>query len=187
MASKIRTFVCIPVPLSVKEAVGSFIKELKSCGGDIKWVSPDNLHLTLKFLGDVEESIISEIASCTAEAAASFSPFTVEIGGAGAFPGMKRPRVLWIGITRSSDKLKNLAAAIDQSLAGIGFEKDKRPFSGHVTIGRVRSLKRIEHVAELMIKSGFEPQLFNADAVHVMRSVLTPRGPIYSVLNTINL
>ena len=187
MSSKIRTFICVPVPLSVKKTVGGFIKELKARGGDVKWVSPDNMHLTLKFIGDVEKTFIEEIASHTAEAVASFSQFPVEIGGTGAFPNLSRPKVLWVGISRGSDKLRDLAYAVDQSLEKIGIEKDKRQFSGHLTIGRVRSLKGIEHVAESMNKNGFKPQIFNAEAVYVMKSVLDSHGPIHSVLNTINL
>jgi len=187
MSSKIRTFIAVPVPVEIREKAGGFIADLKRFNSNVKWVSWQNLHITLKFLGDIEPESIKNIVSALEEAASEFSPFGVEISGCGAFPDFKRPKVFWIGLKKGEDILRELASAIDENLSGLGFMKEKRAFSGHLTIGRVRSLTGINKAVEKMKQNSLDLQAFSVNNIQLIKSTLLPKGPVYTVLNTINL
>jgi len=182
-----RTFICVPVPDGVKRQVAAFQHRLKECRSNIKWVDPGNLHITIKFLGDVENHRIADIAAATAEAVSGIDPFSVELCGAGAFPNLGRPRVLWVGIGQGAKRFNTISEAVNRSLEGMGFERDSRKFSGHVTIGRIRTYSNIDCIARLLEQEDFCAPVFQAACLYVMKSVLTQRGPVYSPLNTIKL
>ena len=187
MTEKIRTFIAINIPDDVRAAIGKFQTELREHRADVKWVRPESIHITLKFLGDVEVARIKEIAQSIQEAMKDVDPFTVSVQGVGTFPNDRRPRVLWVGVKTGADILSDVAARIDGALSGLGFEKEKRRYSAHLTLGRVRSTRGIEAVIQAMRAVGFETQPFDVAEIDVMKSVLQRTGAVYSVLERIKL
>jgi 2'-5' RNA ligase len=153
-------------------------------GGDIKPVEPENIHFTLKFLGEIPQSTVEEIKSCINQM--DFHSFPIEVGGVGCFPNLHNPRVIWIGVSTGLDAFTKLSRALDDCLEGIGFRPEGERFTAHLTIGRVRSGR---NKAALMKKLG---ELLNAEvggmivgSVKLKKSVLTPRGPIYTTLQEV--
>ncbi len=161
--------------------------ELKNRWGSIslRWVDAHKIHLTLKFLGDISEQQSKEISDSLRRVAQPHAPFDFAVGGLGIFPNERKPRVLWVGI-RAPDALVSLYRALENELAGLGFPREDRPFSPHLTLGRVSrnaaahelramvELLRREQVGEL----GVVP----VQAVHLYRSELRPAGPVYTRL-----
>jgi RNA 2',3'-cyclic 3'-phosphodiesterase len=180
----IRTFIAAPVTDSVREAVGGLIRKLSSSGADVKWVAAKNIHITLKFLGEIKPERIDPVVDAVRRLQ-THPPIRAVLEGTGVFPNWKRPSVLWAGVTAGKEELVRLAHETEEAMSGLGFEREARPFSPHLTIGRVRSMKRIETLPPLM--EGFGPVEWPISTIHVMKSELTPAGPIYSVLATIEL
>jgi len=184
---KIRTFIAVPIPQAVKESITSLQGPLVRSQADIKWVRPDSIHITLKFLGDVESGRIPEVVRAIEPAVLAIRPFSVQIGGCGFFPNAKKPNVLWIGVSEGADALALLAQRIDDALSDIGFEREKRAFRSHLTIGRVRSTRHIEDAVSMLQSSPFDAGTFEARTVNLMKSDLRPEGAVYTPLFTFNL
>ena len=148
----------------------------------VSWVSPDNVHVTVKFLGGIAEARIPPLVTALQAAMTTVAPFALELGGLGAFPSVTRPRVLWAGISRGGSNLMALAGRVDDALAAEGVARESREFSPHVTIGRVRELRRIPDLTHAL---GVATQPFGGVAVAsiaLMRSDLSPRGARYTPL-----
>jgi RNA 2',3'-cyclic 3'-phosphodiesterase len=176
----IRTFICIEVPETIKERIARLQQELRGSGAQVSWVNPSNIHLTIKFLGDVPASKIETVRLAVERAANLISKFDIEVGVVGCFAASRNPRVLWVGLTNLPETLKQLHARIEDELALEGFARESKRFSPHLTIGRVRDPKGASRVAEDLIARGFEPERFQAQEVIVMRSDLSPKGSIYT-------
>jgi len=163
------------------------ITELKKTGADVKWVNAGNIHLTLKFLGNTDASLIPALADALSKKLSLYHAFYITIAGVGCFPSEKRPRVIWVGM-KDSEVLANIQKDVDAVLTGFGFAPEVRSFSPHLTIGRVRSLKKI---AELMTRiADFRMSdlgRVEVSAVHIMKSELKPAGAEYSSLVRIPL
>ena len=187
MNSTIRTFIAVPVPDSIRSQIADFQSTLRQQKADIKWVRSESIHITLKFLGDVQEDKIEEISRILQVCIEDVDSFILSITGTGAFPNLQRPRVLWIGIEQGLRQLGDLSKRINRALEDIGFESEKRPFSGHVTLGRVRSPNRLGLTIEKMMKLGFESNPFKIENVLFMKSDLKPTGAEYTVLAKIQL
>lgn len=179
-ADVVRTFICIEIPESIKERIDGLQRTLGEIDAQVSWTKPSNIHLTLKFLGDVEVSRIERVGDAVERAATGISPFEVEVSGAGCFPSPRSPRVLWVGLSVVPEPLKQLYASIEDELARDGFPREKRKFSPHLTIGRIRTPHNSTLVAEPLIATGFTPETFDATGVIVMRSDLKPTGSIYT-------
>ncbi len=182
-----RCFIAIDLPEAIKESIGNLIKELRQAPEDVKWVAPENMHLTLKFLGEVEEKRIGEIKRRLALLCERHRTFSLSLRGTGAFPGLKYPRVLWVGID-APEELTHIFQDIEASLSEMGFEKETRRFSPHLTLGRVRDARTID----LTIKglSTFKESFFGTIEVHdivLMQSTLKPTGPEYSKLHVFTI
>lgn len=178
----IRTFICIEVPGSIKERIATLQQTLRQHDAKISWVKPSNIHLTLRFLGDVAAVRIPAVGAAVERAALQSRPLEIEAGTTGCFPSVKRPRVFWVGLPAVPDALADLHGWIEEELAREGFPPDDRRFSPHLTIGRVRSPQNASRVAEDLIATGFERESFHAAKVVVMRSDMNPGGSIYSPL-----
>jgi RNA 2',3'-cyclic 3'-phosphodiesterase len=188
MNGSIRTFIAVHIPDTVRRDIGALIEGLRpAAGGDVKWVRPESLHLTLKFLGDVEEGRIPAVGTKVETAVSSRPAFDVALGGTGAFPNPRRPSVLWIGVPQGAEPMAALAGDIESALAGLGFEREKRPFSAHLTIGRVRPAGNAGRTVERMAEKGFKSDPFKVDSIHLMKSELQRSGAEYTVLRTIKL
>jgi len=183
----IRTFIAISVPERVKNNIEELQRQLKRGGGHLKWIRTESIHLTLKFLGDVEESKIDTIADSVHKAVSSQQPFIISVSGTGAFPNIKRPRVLWAGIDEGKEILTSLATGIDRACTALGFKPEKRKFSAHLTIGRVKSSKNIQNTLNTMNSTDFEGGSFRAEEIQIIKSELRPEGAKYTPLHTIKL
>lgn len=176
----IRTFVCIEVPKPIWEGIDHLQQSLKTIDAHVSWTKPSNIHLTVKFLGAVEATRIKRVASAVARAATGIGRFDIEVVGAGCFPSVRSPRVLWIGLSDVPDALNQLYSNLENELAREGFAREKRKFSPHLTIGRLRGPKNAAQLAEALITKGFNPVRFPASEAIVMRSDLNPTGSIYT-------
>ena len=176
----IRTFVCIEIPERVRERIAELQRGLRRADAQVSWTRPSNIHLTLKFLGDLTPTRVERVARAVERAANSIAPFEVEVGCAGCFPSPRSPRVLWVGLTELPDSLKQLHARIEDELYGEGIPRESKRFSPHLTIGRVRTPKNAGRLAEELMAAGFVPEKFLAREVIVMRSELNPAGSLYT-------
>jgi 2'-5' RNA ligase len=184
---RIRTFICIEIPESIKDRIDSLQNTLRQIDAQVSWTKPSNIHLTLKFLGGVAPTRIERVAKAVERAASGIHHFEIEVSGAGCFPSPRSPRVLWIGLPHAPEQLRQLYANIEEELAAEGFPREKRNFSPHLTIGRIRNPKSSAAVAEALMGEGFAPERFKATEVIVMRSQLKPTGSIYTPQATIKL
>lgn len=184
MKQQFRTFVAVDVDASVRAVAADLIGELSAVGADVKWVDPDKLHLTLKFLGDVDSREIHHVCQAVSEVAAETKPFEFEVRGAGAFPNVKRPRTIWLGAGPGEAQMGRLAERVESALETIGYRREARRFKPHLTIGRVR--RGGAAVAELGSRlddyADFEIGRTTVNEVVIYSSELTSSGPNYEVL-----
>ncbi len=182
-----RTFIAIELPEGIKKKIELLQAPLKKTNALVSWVKPGNIHITLKFLGEVPEEKINEVISGTEQAVRETKRFTMSLKGMGAFPDFKRPRVIWIGSGSGEKELSYLANRIEEEMERIGFPKEQRKFSAHFTIGRVKSPKNIEKLMELIKLTEFQTEEIPVNEVVVMKSQLHPAGAIYTPLKKIPL
>ena len=189
---QIRSFIAVELPTDLKSAIQQLQVELKpSTNRFINWVAPQAIHITFKFLGNIPMGMVSAITEAIEEASNDTLQFQINTGGLGAFPNLKNPRVLWMGFSGELDKLINLQQQIDNSLLKLGFPKETRLFSPHVTIARVRdgaiALERKLFGELVMTKTlGVNYKIF-INSIRLMRSQLKPTGAVYSCLSDILL
>jgi 2'-5' RNA ligase len=157
----------------------------------VKWVDPGNIHLTLKFLGDIYADNVEKINTALEEAVKGTTTFNIEVRGLGVFPNMNRIQVIWVGLYGELEKLGRLQKRIETSLESLGFPPENRPFTPHLTLARVRDYARPEErqkIGQLISTTSFEGKYtINITAVNLMRSELTREGPIYSKLGAATL
>ena len=188
----VRSFIAIHLPPDVRAELTSLEDKLKARRHPfVKWVDPKSMHLTLKFLGDVTVDSIPQIVEAMAGVAKAHSPFDLQVAGTGAFPNWQRPQVVWVGVGGESDKLNDLHRNLESALSPMGFTPEPRSFSAHLTLGRLRDRVTADdrrRFAEFAQKVKFETSLcFQVNAIRLMKSQLTPTGPIYSELAVVKL
>jgi len=183
---RIRSFVAIELDPVVLNALQALQHQMAQLGADVRWVRPDGMHLTLKFLGAVRRDLLGRVHAALAHAVRGQLALQVLVKELGAFPSIRRPRVLWAGM--HGDGLVELAGAVEEALVPLGFAAEKRPFSPHVTLGRVNSLRGWPALEELF-KAHLDDEFGSSDvrAVVVYRSKLQPGGAVYTALWTIPL
>jgi 2'-5' RNA ligase len=149
----------------------------------VVWVAPENFHLTLKFLGGIDTGRVPDVDKALADAVAGRSPFQLTLRGLGAFPSVGRPRIIWAGIADGAAELAAVAARVDHALVPLGFPAEERPFSAHVTLGRVRTPRRNPRLSQAL-SAAADVELITVPVARVslMRSDLSPRGARYSEL-----
>lgn len=189
---QIRSFIAIELPQNVKDGLAQLRSELERAEHRfVKWVNPEAIHLTLKFLGNILFKQVAEITKAMEEAAQGISPFHLEISGLGAFPNLQRPAVLWVGISGEIDKLLRLQQNIDSALAPFGFAREERPFVPHLTLARIRqgtSPMERRSFGELAMSVSFTTSYsLGVETVNLMRSQLMPAGAIYTCLFVVEL
>jgi 2'-5' RNA ligase len=187
--TQIRAFIAIPVDENVRDLASSIVKDLATAGADVKWVEPENLHLTLKFLGNISADMVDQISTVIEEATAQMNQFEVTIDGIGGFPGGKKSlRVIWLGVNDKSGLMEKISLAIEQGCKKLGFMSEERGFKPHLTIGRVRQgSQNLSKLRAAISSVEFNPLKLSIDRVNLMRSELSPRGPTYTVLKTFGL
>src|SRR5438552_3046250 len=155
----------------------------------VRWAKPEQLHLTLKFLGHVSRHHLADLAACLKRAPPGIAPFQLALEGAGCFPNMKNPRVVWIGINGELDSLRRLQAHVEQLTPGFGDQKEKRPFQAHLTIGRVKAHGKQAQIVGAVLEGASVPPLghWTVGQFHLMQSDLSPEGARYTTLATVAL
>ena len=186
--SKIRTFIAVKLPDHVIRKLAELQLDLKKYGLRVKWSRPENIHLTLKFLGDISPDDVGPVCRVVNDAVKGFTPILLYTAGVGFFSGIRRPRVLWTGISGQLALLEKLHHAIDAVLGSLGFDKDDRRFTGHLTLGRFKGQPAPESLINMMkMYKDMASDGFLVDAVSVYKSDLKPSGPIYTNLSSIQL
>jgi len=183
----IRAFIAIDIPDDVRIAVEEAQKRLKQTpvGVKISWTKVANLHLTLQFLGDLEEVAVDKLKPALQLVAAQQQPFEVSVGGAGAFPDEKRPRVIWIGCGDTGNTLQTLARAVHGAVQPFGFTPEHHEFSAHLTLGRIRSPRpdaALTRAIDSLKDTTFGT--LRVEAIHLFESQLHPEGSIYTKLSS---
>jgi len=183
MAELIRSFIAVPAPPEVAEKLRAAQERLRSAPADVKWVSPDGFHITLKFLGGVERERLDAVWRDVSDSLTDCRAFAMQFRGVGAFPSPTRARVIWAGVVAGAAELAALAERVEQACAEHGFEREKRPFQAHLTLGRVRNPAATPELAVAVRELG-EADFGGArvDRVLLMRSELTRQGAIYHEL-----
>jgi RNA 2',3'-cyclic 3'-phosphodiesterase len=184
MPDLVRTFVAVEIPAEVKARAEALIARLRVTPAKVKWVSAKHLHWSLKFLGDVDLREVPKICEGVARAVTALAPFDIEARGSGAFPDVRRPRTVWIGVGAGSEEMVQLHDAIERELATLGHRQEGRRFRPHLTIGRVRnSPEGIEELGRLIENNAdFESGLSTVYEVVVLASELGRDGPTYEIL-----
>jgi 2'-5' RNA ligase len=184
----VRTFVAITLHGSLHETIGDIIDKLSASNAKVKWVEPENVHLTLKFLGNVEEERLPEVYEACERAAKGAGPIDLEMRALGCFPDVKNPRIVWLGIERGADVVKQLQERVESELRAIGFPKEDRPFRAHLTLGRVKGKQKLAVLCRLLDeKRNIFVGSMRAEKISVMKSKTLPTGPIYTELKAIPL
>lgn len=183
MSDTVRSFIAIELNEKIHFELASLQNILKSADADVKWVAPESIHLTMKFLGNLTAEKLEETKKIIAETAANAGPFTLTLKGVGAFPKLDYPRVIWVGITDGVAETVKLAMAIEDKLEKIGVPRENREFHPHLTLGRVRSLKNKDKLKEIIETTKFEARTASeANNLILFKSQLTREGPIYTPL-----
>lgn len=178
---KFRTFIAVEIESQLRCALAEVQEQLRPLGRNVKWIEPGNFHLTLKFLGDVEDAGLGDVVSAVEKCAAESSSFILAVRGCSAFPNLRSPRVIVARGHEPTGALAGLHETLESALAGLGFKRERRSFRPHLTLGRVRrgspGRAFAEHLATLAeIELGEQ----NVRALMAMTSELTPNGPVYT-------
>lgn len=183
-----RTFIAIELDPHLKAKLAELQEQLRSrlSPSTIRWVQPDSIHLTLKFLGDTPTDKIEGIQAALARAAAQVTPFFITAGELGCFPNPRQPRVVWVGLQEPTGKLARLQRAVEEFVAPLGFPTERRPFSPHLTLGRVQrhaSRSEVRQIGEVVSASavGVLDEM-TVTAVSYIKSDLRPSGAVYTTL-----
>jgi 2'-5' RNA ligase len=180
-----RVFCAIELPSVVREKISEHITRLRTAAPDssTSWVRPENVHLTLKFVGEIPLDRIKDLTQAAANAAAGFPPFEIVIGNTGSFPKHGTPRVLWLGVDDYSGKLAELQASLDDECLQLGFAKEARGFNPHLTIARGRKPHGARALALAHKEIGFVPTEVGVRELIVIRSELSSKGSNYTAIS----
>ena len=184
-AEKIRCFIAIHLTSEVQKLIADYILKLKNYSGDVRWVRADNIHLTLKFLGEISSSKVEEVKQSLYPLSGQFSPFNLTISGSGCFPGKKRPRVFWLGMEQGKENpLIAIHQWLENQLQKLNFEKEERRFSPHLTLGRVKARQPVDfsELFTFLERDPFVPILFPVQYIYFMQSNLKSGGVEYHII-----
>jgi 2'-5' RNA ligase len=185
---EVRCFIAIELPDGVKRDLRELQAQLKAASqAPVKWVDPENIHLTLKFLGNVAAGRLDKIGQAMAEAVQGTSSFSLEVKELGVFPNPKRVQIVWVGVSGETEKLAILQQRIESGLEKLGFPSENRRFTPHLTLARLRDRatpQEREKLGQTIAETEFAGGSFSVNSVKLMKSQLTPEGPIYSQLSS---
>ena len=188
MPETFRAFVAIDLPESLRFALGAVQQELKTAKFRVKWVRPESIHLTLKFLGNIDVNRTDEIVNAMTLSARGRNALRLNASGLGVFPNARRPRVIWVGLGGQVDHLKSLQQTLDAHLADLGFPAETRPYKGHLTLGRVKGKIAVDRMQSALDEfNAFESEGFEADRIILFKSELHPSGAVYTKVARVNL
>lgn len=186
--ARIRTFIAVDPGKIIRDHLVSLQRKLESAA-DVNWVEPNNLHLTLLFLGEVDERDLLDVCRAVSEVTAQLPAFTMSVEGTGCFPNLRRPRVLWVGLKQGAREIALLHDALEKPLLKLGcYRREVREYTPHITLGRIKTEEPTTRLAASLTKH----QTWSAgesavNEVQVMSSELKPAGPVYAVLSRAKL
>lgn len=183
MSETVRVFIAIEITKKTQDELANLAGLYKDPHDKVTWVAPNNIHLTLKFLGNVPEKDIDRIKDVLSDLSKRYSRFEAEVKGLGVFPSEKSPRVVWAGVDKGRENIKSICGDLEEKLAQIGFPKEERGFTPHFTLGRVKYIKDTKKFAEKISthKSDFIDKIDIKD-ISLIKSKLTPEGSVYEAL-----
>jgi 2'-5' RNA ligase len=186
---RIRTFIAIDPGKHIRERLIALQESLMRGGADAKWVEPENLHVTLQFLGEVDLPTIPDVCNAVAEAVADHGAFPMTVEKTGCFPNARRPRVLWAGVGQGAQEVAAVHGAIEERLLDLGcYRREERKYTPHITLGRVKGDRNATELGTVLAKyADWKGGETTVKEIHVMSSELMPRGPIYTVLSRAKL
>jgi 2'-5' RNA ligase len=183
--ARLRTFIAVDIGKSIRDRAVALQEKLARTGTDVKWVEPENLHVTLLFLGEVVDRDVPAVCRAVADCCQEHPAFTLSVELAGCFPNPRRPRILWVGIGEGTQELVALHDALEVPLLELGcYRREDRQYTPHITLGRVRSDRPTDSLAtELARQAGWKCGTVEVTEVRVMSSQLGSEGPHYTVLS----
>jgi RNA 2',3'-cyclic 3'-phosphodiesterase len=186
-----RAFIALELPAEVQSYLAAVQKILRESGCGISWVKPPQIHLTLKFLGEISEESSLRMQKELESIALATPSYTLSLGAPGAFPSIAKPKVIWMGIERGAAETERLAGSIEEMTQREGIPKEERPFTSHLTLGRIRTPERLFRITQILEKMREEPLphevTWPAGPLALFKSTLTPQGPLYTPLKEVSL
>jgi RNA 2',3'-cyclic 3'-phosphodiesterase len=188
MADAIRAFVALSLPADIIDHASDLQSALKARGLKLRWVKPRNVHLTLKFLGDIPVAVVSDIGLALQRASRGTPPLSLTVQGMGVFPGIRRAKVLWVGLGGQIEALQFLYSRIEDELADLGFAREKRGFKAHLTLARMKGpVAPRDLLAAVEQVGNYEPRPLRARHLILYKSDLRPQGAVYAPMVVIDL
>ena len=184
---KIRTFVAVDLPQVAKMEVDKLTSTFRNEGRGINWVRAENLHITLRFLGDIAEDTVPKLAENIKTNIYGFGKFNLSFSGLGGFPNLKMPRVIWVDTDVGKDRLRDLATSVEMACIESKFGRSDKRFMAHLTIGRVKNPSATDNIVKKIERTAFGTEPFEIGAVTIFKSDLSPAGPKYTPLEIIRL
>ena len=189
---RVRSFIAVELPSAARDAVERVMRELRATAGDgVRWVRPEGIHLTLKFLGDIDVDSVPAISTALGRCADSAAPFDLYLEGVGVFPNARRPRVVWVGLGGALESLQGLQQSVERELEALGFTRERRAFTPHLTLGRVRdgaSAQQGRALSEAIAGASVQPGVvLPVRELALMKSDLQPTGAVYTRLHAARL
>ncbi len=174
-----RGFIAIEVPADVRSKLAEIQERLKQSGAEVRWVAPENIHLTLKFMGSVDEELIDDITAVMKKSVAGSTAWTAEVKGVGSFPSARKPRVVWVGVADEDGKLQEVHRKLDRGLRRLAVPEESRRYHPHLTLGRVKRdtfslVQAIDSLNEL------EVGWLSVESLTLFQSHLKPDGAVYT-------
>ena len=183
----LRLFIAVETPPDIKPQIAAIGDRLRTCGADVKWEPDEKLHATIKFLGSADEGLLPEIVSLSKGVCSAFPSLSLKYSGVGCFPNLRAPRVVWIGMKEPEGTLESLQHKLEAAVEPLGFKREDRDFHPHVTLGRVKSQKRIGSLLRMMESITFESQPVIINEIVLIKSELKSSGSVYTTLHAFPL
>jgi 2'-5' RNA ligase len=188
MPKRIRTFIAVEIEPAVRQALTELQDDLRGVADDVKWVEPENLHLTLKFLGDVDETDLYSVCKMAESSVAGIAAFSMQLAGVGAFPSSNKPKIIWAGIRQGADELVQIHKRLESAFAEEGYPREDRAFTPHLTLGRTRQPRAMPMLAQTIERlADWDGGTSQADEIVIMSSQLGPDGPTYTPMGRTRL
>lgn len=180
-----RLFIGLPLPHEVESELGRIIAHLKTQGGRVTWVAPENIHMTVRFLGETDDARVPKLTALINEVAQHLRPAHLQIDRLGGFPNIHKPRVIWAGVTPGSDvdRLEKMARHVELEVRQMRFGPDQKGFKAHLTLGRVKDPSNLQQLASVLGSYRVDPIKVHLDRLVLFKSTLTPQGSIYERLH----
>ena len=182
-----RCFIAVPVENPALGTIRRLMRELEGQTSDVKWVRDDQMHITIKFLGEVDNRELPKVCEKLREACVGMQPFSVKLSGVGSFPKDKPPRVVWVGVDEGEGILRELNERLEASLLEIGIAGEMRGFNPHLTLGRVGKGTDLDQLANVMQSQAKFTTHFDVDVVQVIESIRERNGMLYESIDTVEL